>query len=134
MALSGLHSKDHIDRVNRYMSGYMPFFRVFALRVMDKLEEERKIDSVLLSKKILSNPILMTTYKGEMSKLIDEYSKKIEKRYLDIFQKIVVFTEASIILLLWEFVRSAKNKNIIAKLKDELYLLREIELFRTRKD
>jgi len=125
-------SQNYLSNADKTLCGHSTLFKLIGLRFLKKADEDKLIDLLLSSTIPSESPLFINTFTFVTSEL--------HKDMLAIFPKVQADRSIATINLIyeatlvycWHYLNIAVANNVVDKVVEELYLLKEIDVFKNR--
>jgi hypothetical protein len=123
----------YLSVLEKTLSGNANFIMLLSLRFVRKVYESN------LTVPILSNPdptesvILLNIFTEVFESLLSDMGKSLGKEAESKIRKSSSLITRGLAVYCWQYLKNTKERGLLLKIVEELYLLREIEVFKNRK-
>jgi hypothetical protein len=126
-------SINYLSNSNKILTGHSSLFKLIGIRFLNTAKESHRLEILLPSMVPSENPIFINTFTEVISGIYQDMLETMTKSQVDkTMSKVNLVYDASLVYC-WHFINMAYNNNLVDKVIEELYLLKEIEAFKNRK-
>lgn len=126
-------SPNYLSNADKILTGHSNLFKLVGLRFLRKAYEKKLIDILLSHKSPIESPFFINTFTEVLSEMYRDMTRTMGISHTDKINTTINLVYEASLLYCWHFLNSAKSKNMIDVLNEELYLLKEIEAIKNRK-
>jgi hypothetical protein len=130
---SNRFSVNYLSTCDNILTTNSNFLMLLSLRFSRKIYEAEVTDIIVLNTDPLGNPFLANIFNDVFQTLINDMGKSLGIESAERIKIIVSPIMTALSVYCWQFIKNAKQRGLLAKVVEELYLLREIEVFKNRK-
>lgn len=122
-----------ISNTDKILNGHSSLFKFLGMRFCKKVHESRTTELLLDNTNPTESPLFISIYADVLSVMFFDMKKTIDKTSIDKLSNTINLINLPTIVYCWHFLNFCENYNLLDKVVEELYLLREIEGFKNRK-
>lgn len=124
---------NYLSNSDKILTGHSTLFKLIGLRFIKKAHDNKVIEPLIVGMTPSENPLFINTFTEVISGLYQDMLSSMDKSHVDrTIASVNLIYEATLVYC-WHYLNIAHHQNLIDKVLEELYLLREIEAFKNRK-
>jgi hypothetical protein len=130
---SRLISQTYTINTNKIITSQSALFKLLGMRFLKKVTESGSTE--LLTGKIVpsDNHLFVNIFTQVVSSIYQDMLVNMEKKVVDRKMSYINLIYEATLVFCWHFLNISHSKNNVDKVIEELYLLKEIEVFKNRK-
>ena len=126
-------SPSYLSNADKVLSSYTTLYKLIGMRFVRLAKQEDSITPILSHSVPIENPVTTSIFTQVLTSLFYDLDHHIPQAQADKARGTVNLMYEATLVYCWQFLSNAYRDNLVDKVIEELYLLKEIEIFKNRK-
>jgi hypothetical protein len=126
-------SPNYLSNADKILSGHSNLFKLIGMRFTKRVHDGAYLELILSVQVPSESPLFINIYTEVISSLLNDMTASLGKSHSDKTNTNINLVYEACLVYCYHFINCAAVNNLVDKVVEELYLLREIECFKNRK-
>jgi hypothetical protein len=126
-------SPSYLSNADKILTSYTTLYKLIGMRFVRLASQENSITPILSHSIPIENPVTTSIFTEVLTSLFYDLDNNIPQDQADKARGTVNLIYEATLVYCWQFLSNAHRDNLVDKVIEELYLLKEIEIFKNRK-